>query len=188
MRRRYSRRQKRTGTNGARAFSLHGRAGSSKTRQSQLFERIQRFDIIRKFDIRPSEGEIPRAKPVVNPDHSFRSLVDVLSESITSTELESLKQFCWDDIPGGRRQYLNDLQSFLAELEARGHLGKDNLNFLIELMDILGRRDLVNVVKIFEERKEVVRPSGAGGHVLTLGYQRGKIVLYMLTLYIAFYV
>ena len=68
---------------------------------------------------------------------------------------------------------MNDLPSFLTELAARGHLGKDNLDFLVELMDVLGRRDLVNVVKIFKERKEVVRPSGAGGHVLTLSYQKG---------------
>ena len=79
----------------------------------RIWERIQRLDIIKKFDIRPSEGEIPRAKPLVSLDHSFRSLVDVLSESITSTELESLKQLCIDFIRGGRRQYVNDPQSFL---------------------------------------------------------------------------
>ena len=65
---------------------------------------------------------------------------------------------------------------------------EDNLDFLVELMNALERRDLVKVVKIFKERKEVVRPSGAGGHVLTLGYQRGGIVLYVIIFYIAFYV
>eukprot|EP00118_Oscarella_pearsei_P025413 m.308142 g.308142 ORF g.308142 m.308142 type:complete len:707 (+) comp43446_c0_seq1:124-2244(+) len=134
----------------------------------RLLERLQRIDVITKFDLRPS-GRPAKQKPRLLPEHTFRGLLDVLSEGITSVELETLKQLCVDCIPGGVRQYLNDPQCLFTELESRNLVAKNSLDFLIDLMDALDRRDLIRVVKEFQKNGEVVKPQGAGGHALTLG-------------------
>ena len=135
----------------------------------RLLQQIGRKDIITKHKLQLSGKESLENEPEDQVDHSFKSLLLVLGQQIPSADLESLKGLVVDSIPRGRLQHVTNSFAFFGELESVGLLSDKNLDFLIELLDVIGRVDLVRVVTTFKTTNKVTKPSGRARHMNTLG-------------------
>lgn len=139
----------------------------------RMLHRIGRKDVITKHQLELSGRESREQKVEEEIDNSFASLLQVLSEQIVSAELEAMKTLAVDYIPRGRLQYVTNSLSFFGEMESIGELAETNLTLLQDLLEAVGRVDLVGVVDTFISRKKVVKPSGRGGHVTPGGVSPG---------------
>lgn len=135
----------------------------------RLLQQIGRNDIINKHNLQWSGKESLEKKAEVKFDDSFNSLLLVLSQQIPSADLESMKGLAVDFIPRGRLQHVTDGFAFFGELGSANLLSETNLGVLIDMLDVIGRKDLSRVVQEFEKTKKVTKPSGLGGLVITLG-------------------
>ncbi|XP_062515591.1 caspase-8-like [Corticium candelabrum] len=129
-----------------------------------LLQQIGRRDIISKQELTVSGRESLKKEKVEN---TYNSLLHVVGEQLVSAELDALKGLVVDVVPRGRLQHVISSMSLFAELEGCGLLSESDLNFLKDLLETVGRIDLVKVLDNFKEKREVIRPSGRGGQVDT---------------------
>ena len=89
---------------------------------------------------------------------SFRVVLTKIVSKLEKENLERLKFLCKDVIPDGDRENISSPEQLLIELEHRRKLAPNNLKFLQESLELVGRHDLAHDLKVFEHS----RPSEKG--------------------------
>lgn len=77
---------------------------------------------------------------------TFRSAVRKLTDHLTSEDVEGMKFVCEGTVPTGRLEQVQDALSLFQALEERGKLSADNLTFLHDLLDAIGKVHLMRVL------------------------------------------
>lgn len=77
----------------------------------------------------------------------FRRSLNRIASELGRQDLENLKFMCKDVIPVARLEKVRSALDLFVALEERGHLGKDNLEFLANCMATIGRYPLLAHLK-----------------------------------------
>ncbi|XP_066916137.1 caspase-3-like isoform X2 [Clytia hemisphaerica] len=87
----------------------------------------------------------------------YRKLIGWLSDSIIKAKLDEMKFFL--GVPAGKNEKIQTPLEFFQYMEGEGQLGQNNFDTLIDIMETIGRIDLVQRIKKFQEiSKETEAP------------------------------
>ena len=106
-----------------------------------------------------------------------------IASLLEKEQLERLKYLCKDRIPDGDRERIKTPEQLLLELEQRQVITPNSLQFLIDSLENIGRKDLAENLRNFEGLK---REEGKDTFInclwlncllLTMKCQRGASIL-----------
>ena len=84
----------------------------------------------------------------------YKGLLYVLEADLKNDiDLRWLVFVCGERIPEERRENIKDVLDWFKELEKSGNLGIDNLRFLKEVLEGLGKPSCLDKVAAFEEKR-----------------------------------
>ena len=81
---------------------------------------------------------------------AYRNMLLTLSRELSPDELERMKFYCKEHITRRQSEDITDAVKLWAVLEERCLLGRDNLEFLKNLLGSNHREDLLKIVEDFE--------------------------------------
>lgn len=80
----------------------------------------------------------------------FRLKLTSIASLLGTEQLERLKYLCQDDIPHGDRERIKTPEQLFLELEQRQVITPNSLQFLIDCLENVGRKDLAEDLRNFE--------------------------------------
>lgn len=83
----------------------------------------------------------------------FRLKLTRIASLLGTEQLERLKYLCQDDIPHGDRERIKTPEQLFLELEQRQVITPNSLQFLINCLENIGRKDLAEDLRNFEHLK-----------------------------------
>ena len=84
----------------------------------------------------------------------YRCLLLELEADLRNEDVQRcLVYVCGDRIPEERRRNITDVHHWFQELENSGNLGIDNLAFLKEILQALGKHSCFGRVVLFEDKR-----------------------------------
>lgn len=90
--------------------------------------------------------------PVLN---RFLVFVERLSQEIEENQLEGLKNLLHDHIPLGVLEECDKPRKLFNRMKQQGLLGENNLDFLEQLLQTVGRIDLVERIREFKKQSNM---------------------------------
>lgn len=80
----------------------------------------------------------------------FRLKLTEVASNLDSEKLEKLKYLCVDYIPAGDLEKINNPEQLFLNLEQRKKIEPSRLDFLVERLESVGRKDLADDLKSYE--------------------------------------
>ena len=80
----------------------------------------------------------------------FRLKLTEVASKLDSEKLEKLKYLCVDHIPAGDLEKSNTPEQLFLNLEQRKKIEPSRLDFLVERLESVGRKDLADDLKSYE--------------------------------------
>ena len=85
---------------------------------------------------------------------TFRLKLTKIASQLETEKLERLKYLCQDSIPLGDLEKLKRPEQLFLELEQRREIAPNRLQFLIDHLENVGRKDLAEDLKNYERKCE----------------------------------
>ena len=82
----------------------------------------------------------------------FRQKLSEIASQLDVEKFTRLKYLCVDHIPDGDREKINTAEKLFLELEQRTVIAPNDLRFLIDCLEKVGRKDLADDLKNYGRR------------------------------------
>ena len=96
------------------------------------------------------EATYPRL--IMESRNIFRLKLSEIASKLDEEKFERLKFLCADLIPQGDREKLRNPEQLFLELEQRTEVAPNRLQFLINCLEKVGRKDLADDLKNYERK------------------------------------
>ncbi|XP_077997919.1 caspase-10-like [Glandiceps talaboti] len=121
---------------------------------ADLLNRIHRVDLIKKLGI----GNTKEIQALLKQQHrpgpkfnNFRLLLISVCDNLTNDDLDSMKFYCQPFMNKSVLEDIDDAPSLLSYLEQRDHISEDNVDFLEEMIELLGNEELSNQIQQYKD-------------------------------------
>ena len=105
---------------------------------------------------------VVRRPVLLNP---FLVFVERLSQEIEKNQLEGLKNLLHGDIPLGVLEECDKPRKLFNRMKQQGLLGENNLDFLEQLLQAVGRTDLAESVRGFKKQSNMEVECDSPGNI-----------------------
>ena len=89
----------------------------------------------------------------MNSRERFTLMLGKIASQIESHRLESFKFLCKDSIPEGDMERISSPEALFIELEHRMKLGPNQVEFVCQCLEQVGRKDLASKLMAFDEKR-----------------------------------
>ena len=89
----------------------------------------------------------------MNSRERFTLMLGEIASQIESHRLESFKFLCKDSIPEGDMERISSPEALFIELEHRMKLGPNQVEFVCQCLEQVGRKDLASKLMAFVEKR-----------------------------------
>ena len=89
----------------------------------------------------------------MNSRERFTQRLGKIASQIESHRLESFKFLCKDSIPEGDMERISSPEALFIELEHRMKLGPNQVEFVCQCLEQVGRKDLASKLMAFDEKR-----------------------------------
>lgn len=89
----------------------------------------------------------------MNSRERFTLMLGKIASQIESHRLESFKFLCKDSIPEGDLERISSPEALFIELEHRMKLGPNQVEFVCQCLEQVGRKDLASKLMAFDEKR-----------------------------------
>ena len=87
---------------------------------------------------------------------NYRLNLNEIASKLTEENLRKLKFLCYDVIPAGDNERVLSAQDLFTQLEQRGKIAPNRLDFLHKCLQNIGRKDLATDLKTERESECVI--------------------------------